>query len=314
MHPTRSETSYRAVTALAMAVLLFAATGASCPTVVNNYKVNTAHVLPQTATLDQVVAAVNGNSARIQSLRTTDATLSGRQVPSLRANIALQRPRRFRLRADTALTDTEVDLGSNDEFFWFWVRRSKPPAVYFCRHEEFEHSAARQAIPLPPEWLIEAFGVVEFSPADQHIGPHRAADGTLEIHSIRTSATGRWKKVTRVDPATSYVLAQYYYGPDNLLVASAVTSEHVRDPVTDVVLPRQIDISSPAADFDLSISIREMEINALTSDPSPLWVPPEPSGVEKINLGAHVQVAPPELRSAPLDATRPPLQQPMYGR
>ena len=37
-------------------------------------------------------------------------------------------------RRRTALTGPEVDLGSNDELFWFWVRRNEPPAVYFARH------------------------------------------------------------------------------------------------------------------------------------------------------------------------------------
>ena len=305
MHPNPHSGGARTLASLAVVVLLFATTGASCPTVVKNYKVNTARVLPDTPTLEQVVAAVNGNAARVHSLRTTDATLTGRLVPNLRANIALERPRRFRLRADTALTDTEVDLGSNDEFFWFWVRRSKPPAVYFCRHDQFEASAARQAIPLPPEWLIEAFGVVEFSPSDEHIGPHRTADGTLEIHSIRIGSTGRWKKITRVDPITSYVLAQYYYGPDDQLVASAITRDHVRDPVTDVVLPRHIEISSPPADFDLGIHIRELEINGLNSNAAQLWAPPELNDVEKIDLGAHVQVPPPALRPAPRGASTP---------
>ena len=53
----------------------------------------------------------------------------------LSGNIAAERPGRFRLTAGTAVTGQEIDLGSNDELFWMWVRRNQPPAVYFCRHD-----------------------------------------------------------------------------------------------------------------------------------------------------------------------------------
>ena len=94
-----------------------------------------------------------------------------------RANIALERPRRFRLRADTMITGPEVDLGSNDELFWFWVRRSPEPAVYFCRHDQFSSSVARQVLPVEPEWLIDALGVATLDPAGDHSGPVAVGQG-----------------------------------------------------------------------------------------------------------------------------------------
>ena len=119
-------------------------------------------VLPPGAGLEQVIAAVNRNNSQIQALFSDSATLSGPGYPTLRAHIAYQRPRNFRLRADTGLTGPEVDLGSNDQLFWFWIKRNQPPAVYFCRHDQFPTSRARQMIPIDPNWLIEALGTLEF--------------------------------------------------------------------------------------------------------------------------------------------------------
>ena len=121
-------------------------------------------VLPPGAGLEQVIAAVNRNNSQIQALYSNSATLSGPGYPTLRAHIAFQRPRNFRLRADTGLTGPEVDLGSNDQLFWFWIKRNQPPAVYFCRHDQFPTSQARQMIPIDPNWLIEALGTLEIDP------------------------------------------------------------------------------------------------------------------------------------------------------
>ncbi len=86
-------------------------------------------VLPSSPTLAQVISVVNGNSSQIQSFSTSQATISGTGFPGMRASIAFQRPMRLRLRADLPLgTGQAVDLGSNDELFWFWVRSNQPPA------------------------------------------------------------------------------------------------------------------------------------------------------------------------------------------
>ena len=53
-------------------------------------------------------------------------------------------PRRVRLQAETSATGPEVDLGSNEEVFWFWVNRNEPPAVYFDRHSQRAGSAAQK--------------------------------------------------------------------------------------------------------------------------------------------------------------------------
>ena len=126
---------------LVVAVGLFALSGANCPHFVQ-YTSPLPRVLPPSATVEQVIQAVNQNNGQIQSYSTTTATISGPGWPTLRASIAFQRPRLFRLRAETGLTGPEVDLGSNEQIFWFWVRRNQPPGVYFCRHEQFATSRA----------------------------------------------------------------------------------------------------------------------------------------------------------------------------
>ncbi len=242
-------------------------------------------VLPPSPTLDQVVQAVNRNSQQIRSFSTNQATLSGPGFPTLRASVAFERPRGFRLRGDTAFTGAEVDLGSNNDLFWMWVKRNQPPALYYCRHDQFPTSPARHTIPVEPTWLIEALGVAEFDPALPHQGPYPASDGRLQIRTIRETPEGPTAKITVVDAQRALVVGQYVYDPRGQLVASAVASQHRRDPLSGLVMPRIVDVSCPAAQFSLRIDLGNVNINHLPSDPSQLFTLPSYEGYPLVDLG-----------------------------
>jgi len=222
---------YRRLLTLLVPVGLFCLSGAQCPCMFRRPELAMPHVLPPAPTLEQVAQVVNGNSLQIQSLLATGATLSGSGFPMLRTNLAFQRPKRFRLQAEL-LTSAELDVGSNDDLYWFWVKRSEPPAVYYCRREQFALSPARQMIPIEPDWLIEAMGVVEFDPALPHEGPIVLPDGRLEIRTYRETPAGPVIKSTIVHAESGWVLEQRFYDAANRLVARAVASRHQRDPLS----------------------------------------------------------------------------------
>ena len=131
----RMRTHRAAVFATCLAGLL-CLSGASCQSLrrpIDDF----AHLppaLPPTPTLDQVIQAVNGNCSQIRTVWAPQASISGPGFPTLQATVAYERPLRLRVRAGTGILGEELDLGSNDELFWFWARRSQPPALYFCRH------------------------------------------------------------------------------------------------------------------------------------------------------------------------------------
>ena len=70
--PDRAK-SRRALFSLAMVMSLFAASGANCGQWVRSY--SQPRTLPEAATLDQIVNTVNGNTAKVQSMQSTQATL-----------------------------------------------------------------------------------------------------------------------------------------------------------------------------------------------------------------------------------------------
>jgi hypothetical protein len=174
-------------------------------------------VLQPGATREQIVAAVNQNSSRVQSLSVSNASITIPNMmglPLLSGNIAAERPGRFRLRAGT-LGGPELDLGSNDELFWLWVRHNQPPAVYFCRHSQFANSNIRQMLPVEPAWLLSALGMVGIDPASVISGPLPSVrgSGTVELRTWLPSAGGNLQRVLLIDATRAWVVEQHIYFP-----------------------------------------------------------------------------------------------------
>jgi hypothetical protein len=266
------------------------------------------YTLPPSAPLDQLTGAVNDNSAKVGSYTTTQATLSVPGVPSLPVNIAAVPPLKFRMRASLPVVGPEVDLGSNDELFWFWIRRSQPPAMYFCRHDQFAASAARQIMPVEPEWIVDALGLPRFSPIDQPQGPFPVGEGRVQIRTIRHSAVGDLTKVTVLDERRGLVLEQDLYDRTGARIASAFTSDHRRDPVTGAIMPTKIRIQFPSANLDLNIDAPAFQINTMGQANTALWTKPQYAGFPDVNLASINPAAPPGPAVVPLSA--PPVAAP----
>jgi hypothetical protein len=295
---------------LLILVGLFSASGASCPKMFTQYTQPLPRVLPPKPTIEQVIEVVNRNNSQIQSFAANRAQLSGAGLPTtLRASVAFERPQRFRLRAETGISGTEFDLGSNDELFWFWVRRSQPPAMYYCRHEQFAASQARQMMPFEPAWLIEALGVVQLDPALPHQGPYFLPNDRLRIDTIRDTPQGPVTKVTIIDGSQGWVLEQHLYDARRQLLASSVASGHRRDPLSGLIMPTAVQLHCPPAQLSLRLDLGNVEINRPLGDAAALWAMPNYSGAPVVNM-ADPNFRPPVAaqQSAPAHQATPQSQ------
>ena len=245
-------------------------------------------VIQQGATAADIVAAVNNNSARIQSITATNASFAMPGLPGLpllKGSIVLERPRNFRLRAGTTLTGEEVDLGSNNELFWLWAKQNEPPAVYFARHDQHGSGAARAMLPVDPSWVMDALGLVTLDPGASYQGPFPRPDGTLELQTLTSGPSGPMKRVTVVDPATAWVIEQHVYDPAGTLLASAVADDFRFHPGPQVSLPERVTVRVPAAELALTINVGSVSINTPIANPQQHWTLPHINGFPQVDLG-----------------------------
>jgi hypothetical protein len=270
-------------------------------------------VLQTTPTAAQIVAAVNQNTARVQSYSTTTAkfTVPGMAgIPLLRGNIAMERPLNFRLTAGVALTGgTEIDLGSNSELLWFWVKHNTPPALYYCRHDQFANSAARQILPIDPTWIGDALGLVQLNPNTAYQGPTTRPDGTLELRSTISSPSGPMVRLLVIDATRAWVLEQHLYDLNGgTPVASAVAEDFRFDETKQVSLPRRVTVRVPASELTLTIDVGQISINEPVANPALMWSPPALEGYPRVDLGSMPAGMAVDKSTIPSPTILPPLE------
>ena len=252
-------------------------------------------------TLDAVLTAINENTRRVNKLQTDSAILTIAGVPAkLRTSIALEQPQRFRLQG--RVFAPELDLGSNDELFWFWAKSNPDRAFYFARHADYAQSGASRVLPVKPQWLIEAFGLITLDENSFHEGPYPRGEGVFEIRSHLTAAAGRLERTLVIDDK-GWIVEQTIADERGQVLAHVNASEHRFDPISGASLPHQIAIELPQANLSLQINVADYSINQLYSDPSELWKLPVMDGYNLVNVASLEHVGPPEylpaLRAGP---------------
>jgi hypothetical protein len=232
--------------------------------------------LPENAGVEVVVQRVNANIERLQAWRSSDLRITGRSLPvHLAGNIAVERPRNFRLTAGALGMTEEADFGSNPEWFWFWIRRSQEPFVFRARHDDMQHSETlRQAIPFQPEWLIEALGVVPIDPKTVTRLEPGENHQTVNLISELLSPSGQpVQKVIRVDQRHGVVLGHYLYDANRRLIAKADLGNHQVDRASGVIMPHLITLEWPQAGLQISLELGQIEINPGSISPR-IWEVP----------------------------------------
>ena len=265
-------------------LMLVAVSGSACPRRQVAVTEPVPRVLPTSPTMAQLIEVVNVNRQQIHSLHSTQATLSGNGFPRLRASLAVAGTQQMRLTAGTGLTGGEIDLGSNQELFWYWVRRSDPPAIYYARHNEFAGTTTAAMMPVKPEWMVEAIGLPWLDPTGRHEGPYRTASGHWQIATSVNGPQGALRKIITIHGTAGWVLQQELYDPQGKLLAKAIASKHVRDAATGLTLPRTIDIQWPPAEMTFRLELDELTVNPAGLSPE-LFQKPQYNGFANIDMG-----------------------------
>jgi len=239
---------------------------------------------------------VNSNGTQIRNFVTDQAVISGPGFPNLRAMIAFERPLRLRIRAGTRVTGMELDLGSNDELFWVWVRRE--PQMFLCRHDRFHSSPIRQAFPLEPKWISEALGVLELPLHLAHQGPKSLGDGRLQITTLVDTPEGPSSRITVVDARSAVVREQYIFDRHGQLVVSAVAQQHRRDPLSGLIMPRVVELRAPQMGLAFRVDLANVRINRPIENGESLWAMPRYEGWTLVDLAEASWSPPPEQQGA----------------
>jgi hypothetical protein len=230
----------------------------------------------------ELVRHLNDRGAsKLHSWQANSVKVSSPSMPiSPTASLAVEAPRNFRMTAHVLAGIDEVDLGSNQERFWFWTKQTNRPCILTARHEQTAIAQQKLSIPFQPEWIIEALGVIPLDEQDVQLErlPQQPRGRKLgRLISKRVSSQGEpVKKVTTVDLCHGIILEHALYDSRGQIIARAGLSEHHFETATGAVVPNRIDLEWPQMKMSMTLSLGRIQVNPQIS-PQMFTMQPRPN-------------------------------------
>ncbi len=277
--------------------------------------------LPLNATSEEILARINQNAYSefspdgLKSYRCDDVSVRMQGVPApMRASMMVEAPRNLRLRVANPLSGGEaVDIGSNEEQFWMWAKDSQPANVLVCSHDQIAIATQVTSLPLPfrPDWLMEVLGVSPISGSKYEVRREKPKSPIVELVSVqRTPDQKPVRRIVKVNTLYGVVLEHRVESMEGQKIARATLSRHWRDPVSRLILPRQIAIDWPAADQHLALTL---ELNTVDFNPPSesvaMWQVPHMADYPEFDLGEYAlsKLGHSETRTVSEGRSAPPL-------
>ncbi len=244
-------------------------------------------VVGETPTFEELQTAVNANSAKIETIFSSDASIGAASTPGwAKCQIAFERPGNLRVVGNAPTMGRVVDVGCNDERFWFWSDFQNSDELYFCRLDQYQNSAAARVLPLDPTWFPEAFGVVELKDDELVDGPVAQADGSLLVTLKKARPDGVYLKRIYFEPKTAAILRQDVQSPNGETVVSIRCKRSVYLDSPGVVLPQKLEIECPRTNDALIVDVGTPILNDSSKIAAQAFQQPTDLKARAIDLGA----------------------------
>jgi hypothetical protein len=256
-----------------------------------------AQVTSATPTSGELVASLNASASKVQSVgvRYLDIDCAqGSQSVGLRGWMYCQKPKSFRMTAELA-GNTEVDMGSNDQEFWYWIRRNEPPYLFHCSHEEFAKGQVRLQVPFQPEWIMEALGMAEYDPAK----PYQVVANKNTVELIEPAVLPQGQHVNKVTVFTRnqnglQVTGHVLRDSQNKEICTATVLRSQQDAATGVTLPKVVELKWEAEHLKMQLHMQNASVNAMEGQRNPdIYARPNMKDIQPYDLARGVTLGPP---------------------
>ena len=219
--------------------------------------------------------------------KSNDANVRVSGIPfQFSTSIAVQAPRNLRILVSKPGGGQAVDLGSNDERFWFWTYER--PELVTCRHDDTKIAMQHLRLPVQvdPEWLMEVFGVTPIQGNDYVLDRPSDTEPILDLVSVRSGPSGgELEKIIRVNACTGRIESHILRKFDGTVIAKAFLGDY-RELSGGSVLPTSVRITLPQVDKQMKISLGHPEANPATFKfASTLWAQPHMPGARTVDIG-----------------------------
>jgi hypothetical protein len=222
----------------------------------------------KTPTAEELVAYLNYNARKVQAVQSNRVEIDckqGNQGIGLDGLMVCQKPRNFRLKA-RVVGQPAVDIGSNEQEFWYWISKNEPPYVYHCSYEELARGVRLQ-FPFQPDMIVAALGMAEYDPNKKYeVKPN---DKTIELIEQAVSPQGQpIKKITvfnmfQAKAGQPQVLAYKLKDMQDRDICTAVVYEvqsvQVAGYPEPAVMPYRLKLSWPDQKIEMTMWLKDLQ-------------------------------------------------------
>jgi hypothetical protein len=247
--------------------------------------------IPTTAKL---VDYLNENARRVQTLRCEDVALTcsmGLQSIGLTAQMVAEKPKNFRMGGQMAGKDV-VDLGSNDQEFWFWSSYDNPPRLNYCTYKDWNDGAARNVeFPFQPDWILETMGLGPYGPPERYRQEHDADTVRLVEKTVGPQGQAVRKVIVfqrRPRQAPTPQVTQYLLLDDRSgreICSARILEVQLDSARTNAILPRRMELNWPEKRVRLNMKLDRLAVNGQA--PTQAFQRPRLQGVPAFNMATR---------------------------
>lgn len=220
-----------------------------------------------------LIQSLNARNAQIRTLVSNEMKVkvweNGLRF-RLTGSLAYEKDRHFRMKINSAFGQ-EVDLGSNDEVFWYWSRRSTRPGLFYARHEDY--SKTRLKTPFNPLFVQASLGLDPIDVRNAQLS--ETPDNLVVFDQFRNGVGELVNRYTFISKANQYVVGHLITNVNGQPVAISEITEH------QGAIPKKILYTWYEEDKILFIDLTDARYNE-SIDPKE-WI--VPNFQPQINIG-----------------------------
>jgi hypothetical protein len=228
----------------------------------------------KTPSAESLVQYLNDNAKLVSAVQSTSMDIDCKQgrdsAIGLSGQMLCQKPHNFRLRA-VVMGMPEVDIGSNNGEFWYWIKRAKPNYVYHCGYRDLAKGKVNVPFPFHPDMIVAALGMAEYDPAKKY--QVRESARYLELIEDAVSPQGQpvqkitvFNRMQATSASQPQVVAHVLKDARGGLICQATIHQVKKDRGTGAMLPTKVTLQWPAQQLKMTLSL--YDVQAVTVDPA----------------------------------------------
>lgn len=252
-----------------------------------------------------LVSYLNKQADRVAVLESNDISIvthvQGKRMPGLTGFMVCEKPRNFRLTGD-AIGTQYVDIGSNNDQFWFWVKDGDAP-LYFCNYSDYDRGV-KLPLPFQPEWVVQALGMAKYDPNGRYRVEQKGA--TYELIEETTLQGQPARKITvfnarNVSPDQPQVMAHIVQDARTGKTICQATIKRMRvagyrtpQGEGSAAYPTEVVLEWPSEQLSMTMKIGKATINqkVTNEEASRYFSLPNWQGIKRLDLAQMRQGSP----------------------